>query len=498
MLQDLLNKQVICPDPSILQFMYPNFKRVKTEFEIFPDEPFIWNGDHKYIDKVKKHTELHIIIANTGDYDLTDMKTLVDLAYIKHGKFTYKVMKDLDTKPIIDVDGKPRLVLDENGQPIKIPNVPQYMDDLLKAWAPKKHQLYSPDFLYTWKHLWVTGTIPDKEIRQNKLFMSIIENMNQPYLVLQSYLKAVNSGVDISRLEYSLLKFMFESMRPQNMTQNKKLSKGQTWMVLRKEMFYRSYSSNVSKAVDNHLRRSKYLDSQELCLYLFLYDILTKRENKEDRTPQNIINVTYKNKTDYTDEKKYLVKELSRAKEFMTTLLLGELGCTLFKQIYKGDMYTLKSAQDVREFRETYNFGTEEVLVFEDLSLMTPDTQAALLKFIEEPKRPLIVLCSQDNLSGAMYSRFAHKVKLEAKTQITGMSIQDFIDTKQSLKEKKYLESQSGEQQSYTDEEILIDTDFQRACLQLCPDYWYYSEYAKEYLTNTYNLDMYIGLLNYK
>lgn len=497
MLEDLLNKQVICPDPSILQFMYPNFKLVKSEFAIFPDEPFIWNGDPKYISKIKKRPELHIIIANTGEYDLTDPETLVKLAYIKNGKFSYKTLKDAKGKDLLDIDGKPRLAVNEDGYPIKEPKMPQYIPDLLKAWKPDKNQIYSKDFIYNWKHLWVTGSMIDKEVQQNKLFLSIIENITQPFQVLQAFLKAVESGVDISRIERSLLKFFYESMKPQDMSKERKLSKGQVWYMQRQQAFYQSYSLNIAGAIDKHLKRSKYLTDPALRVYMLLLNVLKKSNNIITFPRYNKINVTYKNKDSFLEEKKYLASQLSRTKEVKTTLLLGDLACTLFKQIYKGDMYTLKTSQDVREFRETYNYGTDEVLVFEDLSLMTPDTQAALLKFIEEPKRPLIVLCSNDNISGAMMSRFAHKVKLENKLQIDGISIKDFIDARQSLREKLYLEQVKGEPQTYTPEEDEIRTNFDKACLHLCPEYWYYNEYAKSHLDSMYNLDLYIALLNY-
>ena len=87
----LLNKQVCCyssGSSTINQYalgllcnMYPNFKVVRTSFDINPDQPFIYIGDQKWIPLISKQTEPHIIVATTGEYDLTDHETVLNLCY---------------------------------------------------------------------------------------------------------------------------------------------------------------------------------------------------------------------------------------------------------------------------------------------------------------------------------------------------------------------------------------------------------------------------------
>ena len=194
------------------------------------------------------------------------------------------------------------------------------------------------------------------------------------------------------------------------------------------------------------------------------------------------------------EQKLYIVSKLKLAKQFRTNLVLGQLGCTLFKQVYKGEIYTLKSADDVRNFKNSYFIPDETPLVFEDLSLMTADVQASLLKFIEEPERPLIVLCSEDNISDAMMSRFMNYVKVEELLNPKYISISEFIKTKE-LAEDKQRTTAPNELPQYTDNEKLIITDLNRACLLLCPDYWYWYTSIKLTKPELTNIDQFIKLM---
>lgn len=196
-----------------------------------------------------------------------------------------------------------------------------------------------------------------------------------------------------------------------------------------------------------------------------------------------------------TDEQKlHIVSNLKLAKQFKTNLVLGQLGCKLFKQVYKGDIHTLKSAEDVREFKNMYFFKDETPLVFEDLSLMTPEVQSSLLKFIEEPERPLIVLCSDDNVSDAMMSRFMNYVKLEEPLPQQFLSVLEFISLRETAIDKQRNTPQS-EHPDYTPNEKLIITDLNKACLKLCPEYWYWSTFVKLNKPEINNPDTYLKLM---
>lgn len=193
----------------------------------------------------------------------------------------------------------------------------------------------------------------------------------------------------------------------------------------------------------------------------------------------------------------YLSTKLKEARtRYKTILLLGEEACRLFKLGYKGEYYTLKTADDVREFKDRFYYESNDPLIFEDLSLMTKEVQASLLKFIEEPVRPLLVLCSKDNLSGAMMSRFMTYIKIEEPIKCKFISIDQFIDTKMSAEEKKkYNDRHPEDQQSYTDDEQLILTNLEKACLYMCPDYWYWHTYVCNNAGHIHNPDRYIRLM---
>ena len=92
---DLIGKQIKCYIDnktidynalSILQMLYPTYQTVYTVFDIYPDVPFIYIGDLKYINKVKERSEPYILVATTGEYDFTDKETLLKVAYQYHGK----------------------------------------------------------------------------------------------------------------------------------------------------------------------------------------------------------------------------------------------------------------------------------------------------------------------------------------------------------------------------------------------------------------------------
>lgn len=181
-----------------------------------------------------------------------------------------------------------------------------------------------------------------------------------------------------------------------------------------------------------------------------------------------------------TEDQKYLLSKLKYVKQFMTTLILGNKACTLFKQAYKGDLHTLRSADDVREFKNKYDFPTDEVLVFEDLSLMTADVQASLLKFIEEPIRPLVVLCSKDNISDAMMSRFMYYIKMEDNLIYKPMDPEEFIKIKLSAEDKIKTHNESD----LTSEEEFFINNLQGACMKYNPLFWEDNQKAKSSLSN--------------
>lgn len=438
MFQELVNKRVICCDVGILQFMYPNFKIVRSKNEIFDDTPFIYIGNGLDIRKIEKYDIPHIIVSNAGDYDFNDRETLVDLAYQKYNK---------------EISNKDYL------------------------WINSSYN----DFIYNWKHLWVMGELPSIEIEIENIFHSLIEYIDCPILFYKKYWeKCIDTNVD--RIEEVLLHFILGSIEGENRDDN--------WLYSRKQVFLHLYRKNLNPAINKHFKRCKYINDKRFRLFELLYDIINGCDDKYEIHYQDYL-LMHKGETNildsYFNEKKYLIDNIKKARKYMTTIVLGKLGCKLFKELYNDDIYTLKTINDVKYFRDTFNFATDQIIVFEDISLMSPVVQGALLKFIEETKRPIIALCSKDDVSGALMSRFMKKVKLEYPLEINEMKITDFIRLKKKLQHNRSMRRYEK------NIELLIANDTSETYLRLCPTYWHIKEDTK--LSNITLLDEKIYLM---
>lgn len=232
----LLNKQVCCYKGdnkpimderalSFLQIMYPTFKLVKTEFDIYPDEPFIYIGDQKWINKIQKHTEPHIIVATTGEYNLTERDTIVSLVFSRHNK-----------------------------------KVPQYLAELVKSWD-------DDTFYYNMKFAWLFGVVSDRELEKNDLFIKIITNFSSPFDMMKNYLQTLDTLGDdaLKYIESSLIRFINKSREP---TDANTKTKG---MFMLQQQFYNQCDKNVSKAIQNLLESP--IENQELKYLNFLLDL---------------------------------------------------------------------------------------------------------------------------------------------------------------------------------------------------------------------------------
>lgn len=188
------------------------------------------------------------------------------------------------------------------------------------------------------------------------------------------------------------------------------------------------------------------------------------------------------------EQLEYVAHKLQRAREFQVNIVIGP-AVELFKKIYKGDYDTITTAQEVRDFLAKWSVATDKPIVFEDISLMQPQVQTFLLKFIEEPPSPIIILASKDNVSPIILSRFKNIVKIPCDVHNTTMSLKDFIKYKQDYIDEQKAKVKLKEQPSvipFNDEEESYDK---------CHDYLYiYNSIKSETI---HNIDIYIKLLNY-
>ena len=128
------------------------------------------------------------------------------------------------------------------------------------------------------------------------------------------------------------------------------------------------------------------------------------------------------------DKKKYLARILTKdlITKYRTTLIIGE-ATSLFKAIFKGNIVSITTAEDIRDFLDTYSRESEDILVFEDVSLLSEQVRPYLLKFLEQDFCPLVVLASVDNLSAIFLSRFNKIIKLPEDIKMDFTSLSSFL-----------------------------------------------------------------------
>lgn len=188
-------------------------------------------------------------------------------------------------------------------------------------------------------------------------------------------------------------------------------------------------------------------------------------------------------------EEQYLALKVGKgmAEKFHVNIIIGR-AASVFKKIYRGDLYTITTADEVRDFLDIWTNPADKPLVFEDISLMQPQVQTFLLKFIEEAPMPLIILASKDNVSPIILSRCKNIVKLENKCYTPDQSLEQYTSIKQ-----EYLDEQRQLVREHKQASI-IPFDDETESHKHCPEYFYQAAKIKQ---SIYNKDLWIGLLNY-
>lgn len=160
---------------------------------------------------------------------------------------------------------------------------------------------------------------------------------------------------------------------------------------------------------------------------------------------------------DAIEKKKYLAQHITKesVNNNRTTLIIGE-ATKIFKAIFTGNIITITTAEEVRDFIATYSKESEEVLVFEDISLMNTQVQTYLLKYLESDYRPLVVLASIDNISPIILSRFVNVVKLPVEVKLDFTSLEAFLEEHAMDLKSNY-----------------VLPDLKEDSLKYCPEYFY-------------------------
>lgn len=179
-------------------------------------------------------------------------------------------------------------------------------------------------------------------------------------------------------------------------------------------------------------------------------------------------------------------------KEFRVTIIIGE-ATKLFKKMITSPYYTITKADEVRDFLANHIMPNDTPIIFEDLSLMTRNVQAYLLKFIEEPPAPLIILASQDNISPVILSRCRNIIKIPSTINPQNLSISEFVSHRLELMDEISACKRQGKS---VDSEVQYEYDNpEEFSLKQCPEYYYRVTQIKLSNNDTRALDKYLKLL---
>lgn len=191
------------------------------------------------------------------------------------------------------------------------------------------------------------------------------------------------------------------------------------------------------------------------------------------------------------DYKRILMKQLSpqKVKEFNTTILIGR-SARIAKKMLPNGYRTITTADDVRSFLDYYSTPTDAPIIFEDPSRMVPSVQAYLLKFIEEPPAPLIILASKDNISPVLLSRCKRCIKFPEDIKHGTKTLQEFTEAKMRAEEE--YRTLLKEKQDIPDDVYKYMTRIEKTSLEECPEYLYIRSGVT---INISHLDKFIGLL---
>lgn len=195
------------------------------------------------------------------------------------------------------------------------------------------------------------------------------------------------------------------------------------------------------------------------------------------------------------DYKRILMKELTldKLRQFHTTILIGR-AAKIAKKMLRNGYRTLTTADEVREFLDFYRMPTDSPIFFEDPSRMLPSVQAYLLKFIEEPPAPLVILASKNNVSPVILSRCKRIIQFPEVIKHGTKSLKEFTELKIRAEEEYELwkKDTTPDKKPLPDDILKYINHLDKASLDDCPEYWY----IKSGVTiNISHLDKFIGLL---
>lgn len=181
---NIIRKEVKC-DVDLLKFMYPTYSIVDDDtIPVFPDRPAIFIGTalgkEKFI-KIYNQADIdYIVVSNFSSIDLTDRRQLVQVGFERWNRFVPKYLAGSGVEK-------------KKGKGIDMGFIDQ-MD-------------YN-DFVWAFKHHWVTGKWVIKSLPDENTFLELITMINQSKIdFIQRFFEVVNDTRPY-RIESSLMTFL--------------------------------------------------------------------------------------------------------------------------------------------------------------------------------------------------------------------------------------------------------------------------------------------------
>jgi hypothetical protein len=180
----LYRREVKC-DVGLLKFMFPTYEIIDdNNIPTFPDRPAIFVGTVKgkeELVKVYNQTDLdYIVVSPFATIDLTDRRQLVQVGFEKWNSFVPKYLTG---------SGEEK----KRGKGVDMGFIDQMEYD---------------DFIWAFKHHWVTGKWEIKKLADENTFLELITEVNQPKLdVIKRFFEVVNDTRPY-RIESSLMTFL--------------------------------------------------------------------------------------------------------------------------------------------------------------------------------------------------------------------------------------------------------------------------------------------------
>ncbi len=180
---ELKRREVKC-DVGLLQFMYPTYELITDDnIPAFPIRPAIFIGTvrKELFVKTYNQTDLdYIVVSNISNIDLTDRRQLVQVGFEKWNRFVPQYLVGSGTEKKRG-KGKDMGIID---------------------------QMEYDDFIWAFKHHWVTGSWCIKGLPDENTFLELITMINQSKIDFIKRFFEVVGDTRPYRIESSIMTFL--------------------------------------------------------------------------------------------------------------------------------------------------------------------------------------------------------------------------------------------------------------------------------------------------